>query len=254
VRKVVKKKLLKIAGVILSFCLVFGITFTLNTMYIKKNTQLVVVAVASKKIPAFSLLEGSSITLAKRPLAVVPQEAVFNPEEFLEGKKLYAGDLGFGEGDMIRTDRLVEEKDSALLYLAGLAVENSMLVAVNTNLVRSCANMVVPGTMVNAVVVIKGQLINEPDRVIGPDDDSRLGNLLVVDKKNAEGAKPAASGRDAIPAVITLLLDGNNLEVAKALVHYNEKGSIYLLPVGFQGDVYLASASSLLMKEKEKDW
>lgn len=247
-RKIYKKRLLKLLLVTLSFCVVFAITFTLNNTYIKKNTEMMVVAVASTKIPAFSLIDNSSITLAKRPLSVIPKDAVFKPEEFLSDKKLHAGDLGFGAGDIIRTERLVMENDTAIVQLAGLAAENKMLVAVNTNLVRSCANMVVPGTLVNAVVVIKGQLMNEPDKVISPDDDSRLGNLLVVDKKNAEGAKPSANGREAIPAVITLVLDRDNLEVAKALVQYNEKGNIYLLPVGFKGDVYLASESSPMAK------
>lgn len=247
-RKIYKKKLLKIAVVILSFCLVFGITFTLNTMYIRKNTNMVMVAAANKKIPAFSLIENSSLILVKRPMSVVPQEAVLNLEEFLQGRKIYAGDLGFGKGDIIRTDRLLADSNAPILDLVKLADENKMLIAVNTNLVRSCSNIVVPGTFVNAVVVIKGQQLNEPDRVISPDDDPNLANLLVADKKNAEAANPSESGRDAIPAVITLVLDRNNMEAAKSLVHYNEKGSIYLLPVGFKGDVYLASKVPQVVK------
>lgn len=247
-RKILRKKLLKMAVVVFSFCLVFAITYTLNTMYIKKNTEMAVVTIAANKIPAFSSIDGTFLTLAKRPLAVVPKEAVLDPEEFLKGKKHYAGDLGFGKGDIIRTDRLIEEKDMKILDLARLADENKMLLAINTNLVRSCANIIVPGTMVNAVVVIKGQQINEPDKVISPDDDPILANLLVADKKNAEASKPSESGRDAIPAVITLVLDSNKMEAAKALVHYNEKGSIYLLPVGFKGDIYLASEATLTIK------
>lgn len=251
-RKIVKIKLIKFFLVVMSFCSIFAVTYMLNTAYIKKNTEMMDVVVASKKIPAFSLIEESALTIAKRPLAVIPKEAVLNPEELLPGRNVHAGDLGFGEGDIIRTDRLISEDGSEIPQLARLAEENKMLVAVNTNLVRSCANMVVPGTLADAVVVVKGQMHNEQDRVIGPQDDPKLAGLLVIDKKNAEGAKPDEQGRDSIPAVITLLLDRGNMDTAKALVHYNEIGSIYLLPVDFKGDRYLFSLNGYQINNSER--
>lgn len=246
-RRVVRQKWLKMGLVAVTFGLVFSITYTFNRAYIKNNTDLVTVVVAARRIPAYSLIEEGRLTLAPRPRSVVPGEAVRSLAD-LAGKRYYTGELGLGEGDILRLDRVAEKNNTPVGNLMTLAAENKMLVSVNTNLVKSCANQVVPGTLVNAVVFIKGEMVNAPDQVISPAEDARLGHLLVVDKKNAESAPPPERGREAIPAVVTLVLDNTDLETAKALVQYNEKGSVYLLPIGFQGDVYLA-AQSLAVRE-----
>jgi len=240
-RKIVKQKWLKTGLVVLVFLLIFATTFTLNRLYIQKNTDMVAVAVASSKIPAFSLLTSDKVTLSKRPRAVVPKEAVLDTTTLFSGKKYYSCDLGFGAGDIIRLDRLSEGKSTGMGNITSLEEEHKMLISVNTNLVKSCSNLVTPGTVVNAIVFIKGQMMGEADRIISPAEDPRLSNLLVVDKKNAESSPPAESGREAIPAVVTLIMDKDNIDTAKALVQYNEKGSVYLLPVGFKGDVYLST-------------
>lgn len=243
-RKILKKKLQKGGAVLLLFVIIFTVTFTLNRLYIKKNTDMVNVVVAAKKIPAFSLLTIDQVKLAKRPSSVVPKEAIMDTNVFSNGNKYYATDLGFGNGDIIRTDRISEEKSSEENILASLENENKMLISIDTNLVKSCANLVSPGTWVNVIVFIKGQMIEEPDMIISPVEDPRLANLLVVDKKNSESSPISEKGREAIPAVVTFLMDRENIEAAKALVQYNEIGSVYLLPVGFKGDVYLASQAA----------
>lgn len=243
-----KFRWLKALLVVIVFTLIFGVTFTLNRMYIMKNTDLVTVAVAIKKIPAYTPISGQEVALVKVPKSVVPKEAVLEPDIlFQKGKRYFVGDLGFGEGDIIRMDRLTEGNSTIVGSLSRLADEQKMLVAVNTNLVKSCANLVIPGTLVNAVVFIKGEGLNVPDTIISSAEDSRLGNLLVIDKKNSEASAAAEKGRDAIPAVITLVLDKSDMDVAKALVRYNEKGSIYLLPIGFKSDIFLAAQAKIPM-------
>lgn len=240
-RKLIKQKILKTALVIGSFFIIFSITFTVNRLYIKKNTDMVNVVVATGKVAAYSRISPENLIIAQRPRSVVPETALIDLNDLLSVNKYYVGDLGFGEGDIIRTDRLFQNNSNPVGNLAQLAEENKMLVSVNTNLVKSTANLVVPGSLVNAVVFIKGDMNASPDKVLSPAEDPKLGNLLVVDKKNSEATIPAEKGRDAIPSVITLMLDKGNLDVAKALVEYNEKGSIYLLPIGFKGDIYLAA-------------
>jgi Flp pilus assembly protein CpaB len=237
--------------VVLVFVFIFVVTFTLNQHYIKKNTDLVDVLVAAKKIPAFSSLTVDQVAFAKRPRVVVPKEAVLDVSLLFSGKKYYVGDLGFGVGDIIRLDRLSKEDINGIAKVTSLGEENRMLISINTNLVKSCANLVVPGTLVNAIVFVKGQMLDEPDRIISPAEDLSLANLLVVDKKNAEATIPTEKGREAIPAVVTLIIEKDNLEIAKALVQYNETGSIYLLPVGFESNVYLASQVRKQQGEKK---
>ena len=241
-RKVIKQRFFKIGLVIALFIAIFGVTFTLNRSYIVSNTDMVQVVVASKKIPAFSKVGAESVTIKKLPRSVIPKTALTDTA-VLEKKNLYTGDLGLGEGDVVREDRLTGNNDAPVGNLAKLQSENKMLVSIQTNLVKSCANLVTPGAVVNAVVFVKGDTLSGSDKIISPLEDPRLSNLLVVDKKNSESAPPVEKGREAIPAVITIMLDSQNIDVAKALVQYNEKGSIYLLPFGFKGDVYLAAQS-----------
>ncbi|MCR4443458.1 MAG: hypothetical protein QHH10_14255 [Peptococcaceae bacterium] len=240
-RRIVRQRWIKTGIVILGFLVVFAITFTLNRQYIKSNTDLVPVVVAAQKIGAFMPVKKGTAVLTKRPRSVVPAQAVADPDLLWSGKQYYASELGFGEGDIIRMDRLTEENVAGPGSLSTLSEQNRLLVAVNTNLVKSCANLVGPGVLVDAVVFIRSDLPSLPGRVISPAENPGLAGLLVIDKKNAESAFPAEKGREAVPAVITLAVDRSQVELVKSIVEYNEKGSIYLLPVGFKGDVYLKS-------------
>ena len=240
-RRIVRQRILKSGLIAFVFIIVLCVTFTINRTYIEKNTDMVSVAVALHKVPAYSKVSRVNVSTKALPRSAVPPQAITDPAVYFNGKTFYAGDLGFGPGDIIRADRLITENTAAVGNLAKLQDENKMLLAINTNLVKSCANLVKPGAVVNAVVFIKGQNTEDTDKVISPAEDPRLGGLLVVDKKNADASPPPEKGREAIPAVITIQLDAENHEAAKALVQYNEQGSIYLLPVGFKGEVYLAS-------------
>lgn len=225
----------------LVFIIIFGITFTLNRLYIKNNTDMINVVVAAKKIPAFSQITEDQVKMSKVPSSVVPKDAITDTNLLSKENRYFAADLGFGTDDIIRLDRLSDDKNGVYNILTTLEAENKTLVSINTNLVKSCANLVSPGSLVNVIVFIKGQMIEEPDKIISPAEDARLNNLLVIDKKNAESSSIAEEGKESIPAVVTFMMDKENIETAKALVQYNEIGSVYLLPVGFKGDVYLAS-------------
>lgn len=242
-RKIIRQRWIKVALVIITFVMVSTVTYSLNQQYIRSCTDMITVVVAAQKIPAFSAVKRDMVVLAKKPRIAVPPDAITEPDIFLKQEKYYTGELGFGSADIIRLDRLTNIKHLPAVDLAMLPNENKMLVSVNTNLVKSCANFVVPGALVDAVVFIKSETIDEDDKIISPLEDPYLANLLVVDKKNSESGFPHETGREAIPAVITLMLDRANVETAKALVRYNETGSIYLLPVGLQSEVYLASVN-----------
>jgi hypothetical protein len=237
--KIFHKRWLKVFFVLLTFCAIFFITYTLNDLYIKKNVQTIRVATVTKKIPPYTLVTKEQIAMMSMPVSAIPQDAVLNPERFFQGKKYYTNELGLGAGDLLRTEKLSTDNTSVLGKLTRLSDDQTMLVAINTNLVQSCANLVVPGTLVNAVVYIKAKGIGQEDLVISFEEDPGLANLLVVDKKNANSAVVEEEGRGAIPAVVVFKLDKNQQNVAKALVQYNETGTIYLLPVGFKGDVFL---------------
>lgn len=237
--KILRKKWFRVFFVMLTFCAIFFITYTLNDLYIKKNIQTVRVATVTKKIQPYTLVTKENIIMTAIPASMVPKDAVLNPEQFFNEKKYYTGELGFGAGDLLRTDKLSTDNTSSVGRLTKLSDDQTMLVAINTNLVQSCANLVVSGALVNAVVYIKAKGMGQEDQVISCEEDPGLANLLVVDKKNANAAAVEEDGRGAIPAVVVFKLNKNQQNVAKTLINYNETGVIYLLPVGFKGDVYL---------------
>jgi len=239
-----RRRIWKTLLVVTVFVAIFYATFTINNRYITANTEMARVAVAMRDIPAYSQIREEDLILAKRPLSVIPRDAVYDIKEFLGSGTYYTGEFGLEAGDILRAERLSLTDQNPLGSLARLRDENKMLIAVNTNLVQSTANLVIPGAVVDAVVFIPGD--NEtPDQIISPLEDPRLGNLLIVDKKNADSAVPEEKGREAIPAVITIMLKREELDIAEALVSYNERGSIYLLPVGFEGDIYLAAQAKV---------
>ena len=160
-RKFFRKKGWKVFFVLLAFCAVFFITYTLNDLYIKQNVQTVRVATVTKKIPPYTLVTKEQVTMLPLPVSVVPEDAVLNVEEFFQGQKYYTNELGLGAGDLLRREKLSADNTSPLGKLTRLSDDQTMLVAINTNLVQSCANLVVPGTLVHAIVYIKAKGMGE---------------------------------------------------------------------------------------------
>lgn len=231
----IKKKTKNIVFLVL-LVTIFALTFTLNNWYIKNNTDMVNVAVLSKTIMPFEKIEKGDILLKSKVKSEVPKDAILDKDKlFLDNKEVFAGDIGFYQGDILRTNKLVDKEHNPFGKVLGLQEQGKMLISINTDLVRSTANFVKPGVVVNAIVYIKGDMRGTPDRVITPEQDPRLEKLTVVDKKNQEASEPAEEGREAIPYVVTF--ETSDMNIAAGLVQYNEQGKIYLLPVDINSSI-----------------
>lgn len=228
----------RILLVIITFCGVFLLSYFLNQAYLRKNTATMEVVMVTKKVPPYSLLSKEDLAVMTIPQAIVPDDAVLDLEEFWQDSPYYTTDLGFGAGDLLCTEKLSSDHFTAWGKMAALTNEESMLIAINTNLVQSCANLVIPGSLVEAIVHLPAKGMEEEDQVISRLEEPALANLLVVDKKNAQAAPIEKDSREAIPAVVVLKLHKNQQTTAKKLVYYNEKGTIYLLPVGFRSEIF----------------
>ncbi len=228
----------RILLVIITFCGVFLLSYFLNQAYLRKNTATMEVVMVTKKVPPYSLLSKEDLAVMTIPQAIVPDDAVLDLEEFWQDSPYYTTDLGFGAGDLLCTEKLSSDHFTAWGKMAALTNEESMLIAINTNLVQSCANLVIPGSLVEAIVHLPAKGMEEEDQVISRLEEPALANLLVVDKKNAQAAPVEKDSREAIPAVVVLKLHKNQQTTAKKLVYYNEKGTIYLLPVGFRSEIF----------------
>ena len=233
--------LLKGLIICVSFVAVFGITYRLNQTYLREAAETVVVVVAAEDLPPGTLLTPEKLILAERPAMGLGTDVAEDIAVLLEQEPLYAGEIGFGVGDVVRPDRLrteAEGDDEDGLWDFSRQ-EQARLVAVETSLVRSSGDWLRPGMLVDAIVYIPAKESYEdpqPSATIGPEEDPFLRGLLVIDRKNANGltlgdmAGEEGYSRDALPAVVTLMVDKEDIERVRALIRYNEEGRIYLSP------------------------
>jgi len=233
--------LLKGLIICVSFVAVFGITYRLNQTYLREAAETVVVVTVAEDLLPDMLLTPDSLMMAERPAMGLGADYAEDIATLLEQGPWYVGEIGFGAGDVLRPARLRAEEDMESgdpLWEFSLQ-DQARLVAVETNLVRSGGDWLRPGMLVDAMVYIPAKENYEdpqPSQVIGPEEDPYLRGLLVIDRKNANGlslgdqAGEEGYSRDALPAVVTLMFDKDDLERVRALVRYNEEGRIYLSP------------------------
>ena len=227
----------------LILCLVFVCltlaTYLTNKRYIEKNTQMFDVVSANQNILPFSKITDKQLCIKKKTKSSIPNDAFFEMDAFKSSSIWYTKEIGFGKGDTICLDKISNGSESETGRLAGLTEDKKMLVTIKTDLVKSCANMVVPGTLVNAVIFIEGGAKGEIDEVISFIENPDLEGLMVFDKKDTPSYMGDDSSDKAIPVCITLQIDKGNEKLAKDLVRYNETGCIYLLPIGIETREYL---------------
>ncbi|GEM_PF-2310606 len=220
----------------LIFCLIFGITYRLNQTYLQKVSETAPVVAARRTLSPGTLLTVEDLIVTERPLAGLGDDYCRDISALFETGEWYTDTIGLGKGDVLRPSRLVKESVTEESLLQRLSKEQKCLIAVETDLVRSCGNWLAPGTRVDGWVYISGKdgFDTVPEQVIGPLEDPCLSNLLIVDKKN-KNAMPLESLndeaiKDPLPVVLTLMVEQNDEERIRALVRYNEIGKIYFSP------------------------
>ena len=233
--------ILKGIVICISFVGVFAITYHLNQMYLREMAETALVVAVKETVLPGCLITQEMLHMTERPAFGLSADKVEDIALFLEAGPWYAGETGFGSGDILLLSRLRHERDmDGDWRWAFNQQEDARLIAVETSLVRSGGDWLWPGMIVDAIVYIPGRESYEekrPSEMIGPDEDPLLGGLLVVDKKNAGGVsldEPASAegySRDALPSVVTLMIHVEDTERLKALIRYNEEGRIYFSPV-----------------------
>ena len=225
-----------------SFVAVFVVTYRLNQSYLQQVVETQAVVTAITDILPGEALDPGNLQLSEKAVFGLGGDLITDLHAFLENGPWYAGDIGIGAGDILRPERLVNAAAYAGDWRWAFDQrEGARLIAIETSLARSSGDWLWPGALVDALVYIPAKESYEdsrPSQVIGPDDDPFLRGLLVIDKKNAngmslgEGAAEEGYSRDALPAVVTLMIEEGDIGRAMALVRYNEEGRIYLSPSG----------------------
>jgi hypothetical protein len=219
------KKWLKITIIVVTGLLVGVLTFSLNKSYITANTSFDTVVVAAENISPYGLI--SNYRTKKVVRSAVPDDAV-KDTTILKNKEWYAGKLGIGEGDIIRKSRIVDTATNPFGQVLAVKKDH-VLIGVKTDQIFSAGKNIKPGVRAHAFVFIPGDQRTTSDRVIGPQNDPLLANLLVKEVQNAEATSLAEKGREALPVVAVL---ETTIPVAQKIVLYQETGKIYLAPAG----------------------
>ena len=185
-------------------------------------------------------LTPEKLTMAEKPVLGLDGDYIADINEFLAQGPWYMGDIGMGAGDVLRPVRLAPAAEAGGDWRWEFdRREHVRLIAIETNLVRSGGDWLWPGVVADALVYIPAKESYDdpqPSMVISPEEDPLLKGLLVIDKKNANGVSiddhiiEEGYGRDMLPAVVTLMIDGDDLDRIRALIRYNEEGKIYLSP------------------------
>jgi len=231
------KFILKILVIFISFIIVFGASFYFVQDYIQKATEVEMVAVAARDILPNELINKEDITFEERAVYGLGSDYLISLEEI--NGDIYTRDIGFGKGDVIRLSKLTTEDPvsySPVELMSDLVKENKLqLISIDTNLTKSCANGLEPGSLVDGFVYIKADDYygsEETDLIIGPDEDINLCDLTVYDVVTERGNHLDSVNEDigetSISAVVTLCIDKSDYDRLKAIVSYNETGSFYL--------------------------
>ena len=225
----------------LSFVLVFGITFWLNQEYLRQASATVAVVAAKVDLLPGETLTAEMLTMVETPVLGLGEDYVTDIGALIARGPWFVGEIGVGAGDVLRPGRLKGAAEHGGDWFWEFEHrDNVRLVAVETNLVRSGGDWLMPGMRVDALVyipAIDSYDDPQPSQVIGPEDDPNLRGLLVIDKKNAAGAKLDGQikedgySRDYLPTVVVFMMEEADLGRARALIQYNEEGKIFLSPV-----------------------
>jgi Flp pilus assembly protein CpaB len=225
----------RFASILLTALAITAIALYFNHAYIEKNTSTKKIVVASEHIPPYTKVD-EYLTYREVVESEIPGDAIYNLEQLLQEGSYYTGEIGFVRGYPIKRDLLTTAEQS--VFGASIGIEdNKIYVAVATNQVKSTGDYIKPGTIVDAYIFLPGTH-ELPAEVITPKESPRLKNLKIHSRQNSEAQEPDEnSGKNSIPAVA--IIETTNKEVAADLIYYQELGSVYLLPVGYDPLFYL---------------
>lgn len=228
----------------LSFALIFGVTYYLNQSFLERAAATEKILVARRDILPFQRLEEGDFLLAERPIFGLAGQEIVQLEAFLSQGPWYTGALGIGRGDVVLKSRLSQDEPGYRNIIELMDEGKKRMLAVETDLTRSCARHLYPGSLVDGFVFLsrRDAYGQEHEEIIGPMEDPFLASLLVFEQKNRGGSlleineQERVIGQDHLPAVVTLILGEEETERAKALIYYNEIGHIYFSPTGIDQD------------------
>ncbi|MCE3203478.1 CpaB family protein [Paenibacillus sonchi] len=219
---------------VILFCsiLLAGAGVFVQNRIVSNRTEMIYVAVASENVKPNHPVKWTFRNVVK---SESPADAITDAKE-LEGQNWVANEVGIPQNTPIAKSMLVKAEESK--YGASAALKKgSMFVGVTTDQVRSAGDYIKPGVKVDAFVYIKvgNERGEQTSKLITPETDPLLKNLLVKDRQNQNGYEPKSEeNQNPIPAIA--IIETDNPLVAAALIKYQEEGKVYLVPTGTQGN------------------
>lgn len=205
------------------------ITMGVNSAYRARVTEVEKVVVAASHLKPYTELTKANLTYREVVKSEIPVDPIKSIDAFLKQGPKFVGEVGFTKGYPVKQSLTLESAKSNFGPALGLK-NGKYLVGIAVNQVRAVGDLIKPGVKVDAFVFIDGGLERSQPRILKPNDNPNLANLVVVERQNSNGEEPNGQGTEAIP--VLAVVEAATAHQAADLVLYQEIGKIYLLPVG----------------------
>ncbi|NLO76568.1 MAG: hypothetical protein GX092_06845 [Clostridia bacterium] len=228
-------KYLRLVIIIILALVVALATSEFNRRYIESKVSLLKIVVAAEHIKPFSELTPSNLTYREVVKSEVPQDAIFDIDEFLKEGPMFVGEVGFIKGYPVKKS-LTNNSVESIFGAAVALKEGKSYLGISVEQVSS--QLVKPGTLVDAYCFIQASTVNADAYVISKVEDPLLGRLYVhavKDKNNADIV--AGENSENIPAIV--VVETLSPEQTSKLIYYQMVGKLFLVPVGADVDKYL---------------
>jgi Flp pilus assembly protein CpaB len=234
-------KYFRLAIIVILALVVALATSEFNKRYIESKVSLVKIVVAAEHIKPFTELTSHNLTYREVVKSEVPQDAIFDIDEFLKEGPMFVGEVGFIKGYPVKkalTNNSVESVFGAAVALK----EGKSYLGISVEQVSS--QLVKPGTLVDAYCFIQASTVNADAYVISKVEDPLLGRLYVhavKDKNNVD--LDAGENQDSIPSIV--VVETLSPEQTSKLIYYQMVGKLFLVPVGADVNKYLETTDKM---------
>lgn len=203
-----------------------GGAVVLQNQIVKRQTTTEQVLVAENNLLPYSPVSGQ-LVMREVVKSEIPENAIRSLDD-LKGEEWVTGEIGIPQGVPLSKSLLMPARDS--MYGQNVELKKGELfVGVQTDQVRSAGDFIKPGTVVDAYVFVEGTN-QSPSKLITPEDNPLLKDLLIQDRQNQNGYNPQDEQQNPIPAIA--IVKTSNPKVVAALIKYQEEGRIYFAPTG----------------------
>lgn len=224
--------------IILAFAVAVA-TSEINKTYLESKVELLKIVVAAENIKPYTELTKHNLTYRDVIKSEIPQDALFDIEEFLRDGPKFSSQIGFVKGYPLKKSLTNNSFDSVLGSAIALKEGKSYL---GISVEQVSSQLVKPGTMVDIYCFIRANTANAEAYVFSKNEDPLLGGLYVHAVKDKNNVNIGEENSESIPAIV--VVETHSTEQTSKIIYYQMMGNLFLVPMGADVDKYIKSVSN----------